>query len=206
MKKVKVKICGIKDVTTALEAEKSGVDYIGLVFCEKSKRCITIEKAKEIISSLSKKTLIVALFSNDDEKYVSSIINSLDIDIVQFHGNELDSYCIKYNLPYFKGISERNNDFSSLDEIYPNSSAFIVDSHDGDGIGGTGKTFNWSKNHFNTKKPIIIAGGLNCDNVEDAIKVFLPYGVDVSSGVESSFGNKDTNLIREFIKKVKNAI
>ena len=75
---------------------------------------------------------------------------------------------------------------------------------DGDGIGGTGKTFNWSKNHFNTKKPIIIAGGLNCDNVEDAIKVFLPYGVDVSSGVESCDGVKDLKLIKEFIQKVKN--
>ena len=66
------------------------------------------------------------------------------------------------------------------------------------------KTFDWSKGSFETKKPIIIAGGLNCDNVKDAIKAFMPYGVDVSSGVESSPGIKDINLIKEFIEQIKN--
>ena len=204
MKNTKVKICGIKNVETALIAELSGADYIGLVFCQKSRRCISINKAKEIIFALNKKSSVVALFSNDKEDYIKSVISSIDIDIIQFHGDETENDCIKYGLPYIKGISESTDGFENLDKKFPNTEAFIIDSHDDDGLGGTGKTFDWSKNKFETKKPIIIAGGLNCDNVEDAIKVFLPYGVDVSSGVELEDGKKDLNLIKKFIDKVKN--
>ena len=206
MKKIKIKICGINDIASALEAQNCGADYIGLVFCKKSKRCITIEKAQEIIQVLTRNISVVALFSNDEDSYIKSIINKVKVDLIQFHGYEDDAKCTKYNLPYFKGISPKNNKNENLDKKFPNAQAFIVDSHDNDGLGGTGKTFDWSQNYFNTIKPIIIAGGLNCDNVEDAIKTFLPYGVDVSSGVESSFGKKDINLIREFIRRVKNEV
>ena len=130
-------------------------------------------------------------------------ISNLNIDIIQFHGNEIDSDCIKYNLPYIKGISASEDGLKNLDEKFPNAKAFILDSHNDNGIGGTGKTFDWLNTSFETIKPIMIAGGLNCDNVEDAIKVFLPYGVDVSSGVESNDGKKNLNLIREFIKRAK---
>jgi phosphoribosylanthranilate isomerase len=204
MKDIKVKICGVKDIQTALEAESSGADYIGLVFCKKSKRCISINRAKEIISALKPSTSLVALFSNDEEKYIKSVMDEINVDIIQFHGDEKDSDCIKYGLQYIKGISEANNGFKDLDKRYPNALAFIADSHQDDGMGGTGKTFDWENNVFDTVKPILIAGGLNCDNVEDAIRLFLPYGVDVSSGVESSDGNKDLSLIKEFIKKAKN--
>ena len=203
MEKVKVKICGVKDVTTAIEAEKYGADYIGLVFCKKSKRCISIDRAKEIISALKPSTQIVALFSNDEKNYVKTIMNDINVHLIQFHGEEIDDDCIKYNVPYIKGVSEVNDVFKNLDSFYPNAQAFIIDSHDDDGIGGTGKTFDWSNNEFSTKKPVIIAGGLNCDNVEDAIKAFLPYGVDVSSGVETNDGKKNIYLIKEFIRKAK---
>ena len=203
MNNIKVKICGIKDVESALVAEESGADYIGLVFCKKSKRFISIEQAKKIILSLKNKLSVVALFSNDNEKYINSVINNLNIDIIQFHGDEIDSDCVKYNLPYIKGISASEDGLKNLDEKFPNAKAFILDSHNDNGIGGTGKTFDWLNTSYETIKPIMIAGGLNCDNVEDAIKVFLPYGVDVSSGVESDDGKKNLNLIREFIKKAK---
>ena len=203
MSNIKVKICGIKDVESALVAEESGADYIGLVFCKKSKRFISIEQAKKIILSLKNKLLVVALFSNDNEKYIKSVINNLNIDIIQFHGEEIDSDCVKYDLPYIKGISASEDGLKNLDEKFPNAKAFILDSHNDNGIGGTGKTFDWLNTSYETIKPIMIAGGLNCDNVEDAIKVFLPYGVDVSSGVESDDGKKNLNLIRKFIKKAK---
>ena len=204
MEKVKVKICGVEEVSTALEAEKYGADYIGLVFCKKSKRCISVDKAKEIILSLKSSVSIVALFSNDEKNYVRSIMDKIQVNFIQFHGEEIDDECIRYGVPYIKGVSEANDGFKNLDTIYPNAEAFIIDSHEDDGLGGTGKTFDWSIKEFDTKKPVIIAGGLNCDNVEDAIKVFLPYGVDVSSGVESSDGKKDIHLIKEFISKAKN--
>ena len=204
MRKIKVKICGIKNQFAALEAERNGADAIGLVFCEKSHRCISIEEAKKIIGSLKPFTTVVALFSNDEEKYVLSVLNNININLIQFHGDESDDDCIRHGMPYIKGVSEINEGFKNLDKRYPNAKGFVIDSHNQDGIGGTGKTFDWSNNSFDTKKPIIIAGGLNCNNVEDAIKVFLPYGVDVSSGVESSNGEKSAELIKKFIDKVKN--
>ena len=203
MNDIKVKICGIKDSESALVAEENGADYIGLVFCKKSKRCISINQAKKIIFDLKKKISVVALFSNDEESHIKSVINNLNIDIIQFHGDEIDSDCIKYNLPYIKGISASYNQLNNLDEEFPNAKAFILDSHSDDGLGGTGRTFDWSNSTFETAKPIMIAGGLNCDNVEDAIKVFLPYGVDVSSGVESDDGKKNLSLIKKFICKAK---
>lgn len=204
MNDIKVKICGIKDSESALVAEENGADYIGLVFCKKSKRCISINQAKKILLDLRKKTSVVALFSNDEESHIKSVINNLKIDIIQFHGDEIDSDCIKYNLPYIKGISASYNQLNNLDKEFPNAKAFIIDSHSNDGLGGTGKTFDWTHSTFETAKPIMIAGGLNCDNVEDAIKVFLPYGVDVSSGVESDDGKKNLSLIKKFICKAKN--
>jgi len=203
MKKTKVKICGIRDSLTALEAEKYGADAIGLVFCKRSKRCITIDEAKIIINALKPFISIVALFSNDDKNYIESIIDNIKVNLIQFHGDESDNDCIKYDVPYIKGISVSNSGLKNLDNKYPNAEAFVVDSHNNDGIGGTGKTFDWSSTVFKTIKPIIIAGGLNCDNVEEAIKVFSPYGVDVSSGVESQDGLKDVKLIKKFISKVK---
>ena len=141
---------------------------------------------------------------NENKEFIEGTSSHFDNPILQFHGDETENDCIKYGLPYIKGISESTDGFENLDKKFPNTEAFIIDSHDDDGLGGTGKTFDWSKNKFETKKPIIIAGGLNCDNVEDAIKVFLPYGVDVSSGVELEDGKKDLNLIKKFIDKVKN--
>ncbi len=203
MSQIKVKICGITDVLTATAAEKCGADAIGLVFCKKSNRCISIEIAKKIIFSLKPFTTIVALFSNDKKDYVDNILYNLQINLIQFHGNELDEDCVKYGIPYIKGVSLKNDGCVNLDSKYPNAKGFIIDSHNDDGIGGTGKKFDWSKKEFDTEKPIIIAGGLNCDNVEDAIKLFLPYGVDVSSGVESSNGIKDVTLIKKFLSRAK---
>jgi phosphoribosylanthranilate isomerase len=111
MRKIKVKICGIKNQFTALEAERNGADAIGLVFCEKSHRCISIEEAKKIIASLKPFTTVVALFSNDEEKYVLSVLNNININLIQFHGDESDDDCIRHGIPYIKGVSEINEGF-----------------------------------------------------------------------------------------------
>ncbi len=204
MKKVKIKICGIQDQFTAKESEQFGADAIGIVFCKKSKRYVSSEQAKKITYNLNPFTSIVALFSNDSDSHINSVLKKIKVNLIQFHGDESDKDCAKYGVPYIKGISEKTNGFSNIDIKYPNAKGFVIDSHQEDGIGGTGKTFDWSKTVFETNKAIIIAGGLNCDNVQDAIKIFMPYGVDVSSGVESSNGKKDIKLIKKFIDKVKN--
>ena len=203
MTNIKVKICGIRESVAALEAEKNGADYIGIVFCKKSKRCVSIEESLKILESLKASTNTVALFANDSRDYINDVLKKTNFKYVQFHGNETDDDCKEYGLPYIKGVSSSEDGFKDLDVKFPNASAFIFDSHGEDGLGGTGKTFDWKSAVIDTKKPVIIAGGLNCDNVEDAINAFLPYGVDVSSGVESPNGEKDINLIKKFLKKVK---
>ena len=201
----KIKICGVRDKITAESIMKLDVDLIGIVFCKKSIRCIKVDEAEKIISTKIPSISIVGLFSNDDEEYVDEIISKVNVDIIQFHGDETDEYCSKFNIPYIKGVSIiSRNKLEDVDLKYPNAEAFIIDSHSGDGIGGTGKSFDWSSFDFKTRKPIILAGGLKASNVNEAISKVKPYGVDVSSGVESSKGIKDINLVREFIRVVRN--
>tara|TARA_Y100000590_G_scaffold468263_1_gene650403 strand:- start:1468 stop:2088 length:621 start_codon:yes stop_codon:yes gene_type:complete len=201
----KIKICGVRDKITAESIMKLDVDLIGIVFCKKSIRCIEVDEAEKIVSKKIPSISIVGLFSNDDEKYVDEMISKVNIDIIQFHGDETDEYCSKFNIPYIKGVSITNrNKLEDIDLKYPNSEAFIIDSHSADGIGGTGKSFDWNNFDFKTRKPIILAGGLKASNVNEAISKVKPYGVDVSSGVESSQGIKDINLVREFIRVVRN--
>ena len=110
MNDVKVKICGLMEPEVALEAEKNGADYIGIVFCKKSKRCVSIEDSLKILNVLKASTKKVALFANDDADYIAKVLNKTNFTQIQFHGNEIDEDCIKYNLQYIRGISYTNND------------------------------------------------------------------------------------------------
>ena len=116
MNDVKVKICGLMEPEVALEAEKNGADYIGIVFCKKSKRCVSIEDSLKILNVLKASTKKVALFANDDADYIAKVLNKTNFTHIQFHGNEIDEDCMKYNLPYIKGISYTNNGFNNLDK------------------------------------------------------------------------------------------
>jgi phosphoribosylanthranilate isomerase len=193
--RVKVKICGITNEKDAIISAELGADAIGFVFAE-SKRRITPERAKEIIKNLPPFITTVGIFVNAELEEVNRIANFTLLDAVQLHGMESDEYCRKVNRKVIKGIKVTENDTkeSLLEKMKSHSvSAFILDPGKGDG-----KTFNWEIAR-EIDKTIIIAGGLTPSNVSEVIRELNPYGVDVSTGVEKSYGIKDKEKVKKFI-------
>ncbi len=199
---VKIKVCGITNLKDALFAHSLGVDMLGFVFA-KSERKLTPEDASKIIDEIPPSTLTVGVFVNETEKKVREALEFCGLDLLQFHGDESPSYTLKFREQVIKSF--RIKDKNSL-KIIPDYkvSAYLLDTYSSKEFGGTGETFNWDL-AVEAKKfgPIILAGGLNPDNVEEAIQKVQPYAVDVSSGVESSPGKKDKKKLEEFVKRVR---
>lgn len=199
---MKVKICGITDLTTALAAIDYGADAIGFVFAE-SKRKISVTKAKEIIAHLPKDVLKVGVFVNDTKEKIEEIAVTAGLTHVQLHGDETASFSKSLIFPVIKAVSmEDNHDLKEI-EAYP-CEYVLLDGPKGKFRGGNGLAFDWnslSEKDLKGKK-VILAGGLHEANVEEAIKLIQPYMVDVSSGVETD-GKKDLDKIQTFINKAK---
>jgi len=202
--RTRVKICGITRRQDAEFAVEMGADALGFVFYPASSRAVTIAQTKEIIAGLPPFISIVALFVDAEPEQVQECLATLAIDIVQFHGDESAEYCEQFNKPYLKAIRMREGvDLTQLVNDYPSASAILLDSYQQDMPGGTGHTFDWNL-LSDINKPVILAGGLNKDNVAIAIEKVQPYAVDVSSGVERSKGMKDQQKIRAFMQEVVN--
>ncbi|MFL0249223.1 phosphoribosylanthranilate isomerase [Clostridium neuense] len=201
---VKVKICGIKSKKDVEIVNKYMPDYVGLVFADSSRK-VNVESASLFLEGLQKDIKKVGVFVNEDYEKVKNIANTLKLDILQFHGNEGNEYIKKFKgYEVWKAYSlNSEKDIEIIRKCC--ADAFLIDSKSGNKIGGTGQVFDWSllkkiKNYI--EKPIIVAGGLNEDNVEICIKKLNPFAVDVSSGVETK-GFKDEIKIRNFIMKVR---
>ena len=202
---VKVKICGITNFEDAQTAVLAGCDMLGFVFYEKSPRYIRPDRAGDIISSLPGEVEKVGLFVNEHKKTVTDILNQIkEIDILQFHGDETPDYCSAFNKRIIKAIRVKNKDSVKQMASY-NVNFFLLDAFKKDVYGGTGENFEWklAKDAKAYNVSIILSGGLNPENVKEAIELVEPYAVDVSSGVEISPGRKDPELIKRFIQEVK---
>lgn len=200
---VRVKICGITNLDDALLALDAGADALGFVFHSASPRHIFPEQASHIISQLPPFIQTVGLFVNQSPETVNATVFSCGIDIVQLHGEEPAEYCAAINHRILKAV--RVKDITSLEVMaeYP-VSTFLLDAWSPSAHGGTGQTFNWDIAALAAQKNrIILAGGLTPENIADAIRQVRPYGVDVSSGVESSPGRKNAAKVREFIRIAK---
>jgi len=204
----KIKICGITNLDDALAAADLGVDFLGFVFSEKSPRQIKIKDAIAIIKSLPSSVSTVGLFVDQEELAVKMIFDKCRLDYFQFHGGESPDYCERIKekgkvIKAFRIKEERSiEDLANYDvEMY------LLDAYNEDKFGGTGAVFNWDLAVKAKKydRPIIIAGGLNPENVVRALQKVRPYGVDVSSGVEKSPGKKDAQLMKKFIQQVRSA-
>jgi phosphoribosylanthranilate isomerase len=201
--RTRIKICGIKDKLSYQHAASLGVDAIGLMFYPESTRAITIEKAKGMLSETYLFVDVVAVFVNPLKEMVKKVIETLPITYLQFHGNETPEFCEQFNFPFIKAIRvDEKTNYSKLELSYNNASALLLDSAIKGKFGGTGYQFDWDLMPSNPKKPILLAGGLNKDNVGKAIAQASPYGVDVSGGVENAEGKKDLDKITQFIKAV----
>ena len=201
---VKVKICGITSREDAIGAMEAGADALGFVFYSKSPRYIAPKVAAEIIASLPPFISNVGLFVNASGQEVRQIIERTGIDTLQFHGEESAEDCAPFLRQCIKAFRIAN--VESLQQLPAfHTRAWLLDSFVPGEQGGTGVTFNWAlaKQAVSLNRPVILAGGLSPENVQEAIRQVRPYAVDVSSGVESSPGKKDLNKVRAFIKNAK---
>ncbi|MDF1819592.1 MAG: phosphoribosylanthranilate isomerase [Immundisolibacteraceae bacterium] len=201
----RVKICGITRVDDAIAAAKAGADAIGLVFYPKSSRYVTATVAAEIVSELPPFVTTVGLFVNHSADQVNRICKQVELDLLQFHGDESPSDCSRFGKRFIKAV--RMAPGRSVTEMmgqYRQATALLLDSFDADKYGGSGETFDWQRVPKDSGVPLVLAGGLNCSNVVDAVTRVQPYAVDVSSGVESAPGIKSADQIIEFVTRVKN--
>ncbi len=203
MNRVRVKFCGMTQVDDALAAAALGVDAIGLIFYPASKRCVINEQAEAIINALPAFVTTVGVFVDPMPIEVHAIIDIMPLDLLQFHGEESPEECEQYNKPYIKAIRIGPDlDLAAAIRKYANAKAILLDTYQPDLPGGTGKTFDWSLIPKNIAKPIILSGGLNPENVAQAIAQVQPYAVDVASGIEISPGKKDLNKMKAFMQAI----
>lgn len=197
----KVKVCGIRRQEEALWALEAGVDAIGFVFAE-SKRKIDVESAALISASLPSHVLKIGVFVNESKKNMEEISRIVNLDYVQLHGDESVQFCNNFDLPFIKAVSiKEKEDLDGIEHF--GGEMILVDSGKGPHRGGNGTTFNWDYVHaLNIPQRLILAGGLNLDNIREAITKVRPYMVDVSSGVETD-GKKDRRKIEAFIREAK---
>ena len=204
--RTRVKICGITRRQDAEFAVEMGTDALGLVFYAPSPRAVTIAQAKEIVAGLPPFISIVALFVDASAEDVSTCLAELPIGLLQFHGDESPEYCEQFDHPYMKALRMKEGiDLKAEVARYKSASAILVDSYQPGVPGGTGQVFDWSL-LTDISMPLILAGGLDSNNVAKAIKQVKPYAVDVSGGVEmtQAKGIKDKMKISDFMQEVAN--
>lgn len=203
---VKVKICGITSPEDAVAAAAAGADMVGLMFYPASPRYLPLPAAVAVARALPPHVLRVGVFVDPDESIVWQAMVTCGLGLLQFHGNEPPDFCRRFGLPCIKAF--RIRDESSLQQLpaYP-TDAWLLDAWAPDSPGGTGSTFNWAlaRKARTLGRPIILAGGLNPQNVGRAIREVEPFAVDVSSGVETSPGHKCPEKMRAFVAAVKRA-
>jgi phosphoribosylanthranilate isomerase len=203
---VRVKICGITSPEQALMAQDAGADLLGLVIYPKSSRYVDVQRAVQIRQVIGPKTQCVVLLVNADETLVHEVIEQVKPDLLQFHGDESPEFCQQFNFPFIRAIRMREGlDIDAEVSAYHAEGGFLFDAWSEDQYGGTGHQFDWSRLPTSTDYPLILAGGLNSDNVAEAVRLVRPDMVDVSGGVESSPGIKDRVKVAAFVRHAKEA-
>ncbi len=201
--RTRVKICGFTRIEDAVYAAHNGVDAIGLVFYPPSPRHVEIEQAVRIVNALPAFTSVVALFVDEQEAKIREVLAKVPIDCIQFHGDETAKACRIYGKRYIKAISMREGiDIPALVHYYHDAAGLLLDAFHPDAKGGTGSQFNWNLIPKQLDFPIILAGGLDETNAKLAVQTVRPYALDVSSGVETKKGIKDSLKMAAFIKQV----
>lgn len=199
----KVKICGITSLDDALVAVEAGADALGFVFFEKSPRYLGPEAAARIIEKIPPFVQAVGLFVNAELDFVNRTADGCGLDIVQLHGDESPAYCRLVRRRVMKAFRVRGPE-SLVSLADYRVAAYLLDAYSPNAYGGTGESFDWDcAEGAKEYGPIVLAGGLNPDNIARAVAKVAPYAVDVSSGVESSPGRKDPEKVRRFIREAK---
>ncbi|MGA9851936.1 MAG: phosphoribosylanthranilate isomerase [Gammaproteobacteria bacterium] len=189
-----------EDVETAAHL---GVDAVGLVFYPKSSRHVGLGQARVLAAAAPAFITVTGLFLNPAREDVEQALDNVRLDLLQFHGEETPEFCRNFRRPYIKAVPMGGGaELAEYVRCYDDAAALLLDSHASGQKGGTGVTFAWSSVPRLVGPPMILAGGLRADNVGAAIRIVHPYGVDVSSGVESAPGIKDAAKMNEFVREV----
>jgi phosphoribosylanthranilate isomerase len=206
MTRTRIKFCGITRMQDAQAAAALGVDAIGLVLTRKSPRFIEVAQARDIRRSVPPFVTVVTLFMDDEPGWIAKAIDAIAPDLLQFHGAERAADCVRYDRPYLKAVPMADGvDVRAFMAMHPAATGFLLDGHASGEQGGRGKSFDWSRIPEKLQRPVVLAGGLTCDNVGSAIRAARPYAVDVSSGIESAPGVKDLDKMQRFIEEVQRA-
>ena len=204
MNKVRIKICGLTRTQDVQSAVIAGADALGFVLYAPSPRAVTSSQASELIQAVPAFVTTVALFVNETAIEVERVLKECPFDLLQFHGDESPEYCRQFNRPYMKAIRVRSaQDIHDAVQQYPDAKALLLDAYVENLPGGTGQAFDW-RLIPQLSVPWVLAGGLNANNVADALIQVQPYAVDISGGVEASKGIKDEQKIKDFINEVRN--
>ena len=203
MGSIKVKICGITRLQDALEACDLGADILGFNFVPESPRYLNPYTAREIIETLPPFVTTMGVFANEELSVLNDMAKFLTLDAVQLHGSEDAHYCRKVKSPVVKAIRVSSPvDLEGLDEY--SVSAYLLDARVSGVLGGSGQTFHWKvAEDFCKSRKVFVAGGLTPENVGEAVRTLVPYGVDTASGVETEPGIKDSALVEQFIKAAR---
>ncbi len=199
-----VKICGITNLEDARHAADCGADALGFIFHPQSPRCVSPEGARDIVRALPREVAKVGVFVNRDFREVKWIAAYCGLDFIQLHGDESPEYCRHFPASVLiKAVAPREGGSIRKWCEYP-VKALLADARDEERYGGTGKTTDWAlARKIGESVPLILAGGLHRDNVEEAVEAVAPRAVDFCSGVEASPGRKDLEKVREAIAAVR---
>jgi phosphoribosylanthranilate isomerase len=201
--RVRVKICGITRPEDALNAVHNGADAIGLVFYPPSPRNVSISLAAQIASTVPAFVSVVGLFVNADAAFVNDVLAQVKLDLLQFHGDETPAECARFERPFIKAIRVKTDtNLVQCAQDFSAAKGLLLDTYTAGVAGGTGHVFDWSLIPADLSLPLILAGGLTVSNVAQAIQQVQPYAVDVSGGVESAKGIKDSAKIAAFMQQV----
>ena len=201
-----VKICGLTRIDDALAAAHAGANAVGIVLFEKSPRYVTNEQAARIVRAIPPFVMPVALMVNPASADVEKVIRQVRPALLQFHGDEPPDFCSSFAIPYIKALRVRpETDLLQYARDYVTAKGLLLDAFVEGIEGGTGASFDWTLIPRRFPLPLILAGGLNPDNVTEAISRVHPWAVDVSSGVELEKGIKDAAKIAAFMRGVKDA-
>lgn len=204
MPRTRIKICGVTRLEDALLACELGADAIGLVMTPSSPRCVPRDRARAIRHALPSFVSAVVLTHDLPAGHVAEIVDSVRPDLIQFHGSEDAAFCESFGVRYIKAIGMAGDlDVHEVAAGHPRARGFVLDGHSPGAQGGQGRTFDWSRIPRDLDRPIILAGGLNADNVVRAIREVRPWAVDLASGVESAPGIKDERKLRAFFAAVR---
>ena len=200
----RIKLCGMTGREDVQQAVALGVDYIGLIFAAHSPRKLSLEQALVLRAEVPATTQVVALLMGNPRADIAAIIATLRPDILQFHGDEDPAFCAAFGLPFFKAIAMGDGaDPRPAMARFAAAAGLVLDGHGAGEQGGSGQRFDWSRLPRQHATPVLLAGGLNADNVAQALAIAQPWGVDVASGIEASPGVKDAAAMQHFVAAVR---